>query len=498
MSLEQDVLMEVKIERELAYRRKVNPLNFFEHLPLQEAFHNAPNRKKGIFGGNRSGKTEEGAEYVIKKCLAAPKQRWWASAESFPDSVNIQQRKTWELCPKNRLKYGHYNEITGFSNRKLLFDNGSIIIFKSYDQGREAFASDDVDGIWNDEEPPYDIYKEQLMRLLDRRGEMILTMTSIKGVTDLIQDVFEEHEIVQSEYASLVKKELPRIVEKDGFKFFLFWTPENKYIDQKTVLEEVRHMPQDEITARIYGMPINLSGKIYMKFNKNIHVIPFDEVPLRDCTIYNILDPHDRKPWALIWVAVHRTGTAYVFEEYPNTDFNQMLYDDKTYREYAQIIKEREDAIYDICGQRVINGKTRIIDPNFGNKTVQLAERQGGQSKTTPIKELARLGLRYKDGIDALEAGHLSVRKSLHYEVKDKEIVVQPELFITENCQNTIRHLSRYSRKDIIASDGDVKDKVEPMQKYKDYSDLVRYFVMSNPQYLGFEKEFKPEPANVY
>ena len=48
---------------------------------------------KAIFGGNRSGKTEEGAEYVITKCLENPNQRWWACAETFPDSRDIQQRK---------------------------------------------------------------------------------------------------------------------------------------------------------------------------------------------------------------------------------------------------------------------------------------------------------------------------------------------------------------------------------------------------------------------
>ena len=445
---------------------------------------------KGIIHHN-SGKTEEGAEYIIKKCLAAPNQRWWAVAESFSDSVNIQQRKVWSLLPKNRIKYGNYNQITGFTNRKLLFDNGSIIIFKSYDQKREAFQSDDIDGVWNDEEPPFDIYKEQRMRLLDRDGEMITTMTSLKGITDLIQEVFEDHDVVETQYAPLVGKDLPRIVTKGDTSFYLFWTSENPYINQRRVGEEAKLMPRDEILSRIYGMPINLSGKIYMKFNKKVHVIQFEEAPLSECCIYNVLDPHDRKPWAIAWMAVHPTGTAYVFEEYPNSNFNDMMYDDKTYQEYATIIRETEEAIYDICGKRVIK---RIIDPNFGNKTVQLAERQGGQSKTTPVKELAKLGLKYHDAIDALEAGHLEVRKWLYYDTNDDGIiVVQPKILITDNCQNTIRHLSRYSRKDIIAGDGDVKDKAAPMDKYKDYSDLVRYFCMANPRYIENGKKFIPK-----
>jgi phage terminase large subunit-like protein len=459
----------------------VNPISFYNHLPLQQKFHNDESKVKGIFGGNRAGKTEEGSEYVISKCLAKPKQRWWASAETFQDSVNIQQRKVWDLVPKNRLKYGRYDEINGFTNRKLLFDNGSMILFKSYDQGRESFASDDVDGIWNDEEPPYDIYKEQRMRLIDRNGEMIFTMTSLKGITDLIQDLFEDHDVIESAFAPLVKKELPRIVNKNGMRFYMLWTPENPHIDQKRVLEEVKLMPTDEIMARIYGLPINLSGKIYMAFNKGVHVIPFENLPdLKDCTLYHILDPHDRKPWAMIWVAVHKTGTCYVIDEYPNRNFNEMLYDDKTYDDYAALIRDKEDALL-ACGCNRIY--KRILDPNFGNKTVQLAERQGGQSKTTPKEELKKRGLKFIDGIDSIEAGHLKVREFLHYEKKDGEIVVQPKIFFTDNCENAIRHHSRYSRKDILDNSGDVKNKVNPQEKYKDFCDLTRYFTMSNPRH---------------
>ena len=498
MSLNREVsLLRYRVEQERAYRKKVNPLAYFKPLVMQLKFEIDKAIRKAILGGNRSGKTEEGAKYVVDKCLAKPNQKWWADAESFTDSVAIQQKKVWDICPKNRIKYGYYNEITGFTNRKLLFDNGSMITFKSYDQGREKHQGEDLDGVWNDEEPPFDIYREQNFRLLDRNGEMIITMTSLKGVTDLIQDIFDDHDVIESQYAPGVNKELPRIIDKNGFRIYLLWTTENPYIRQERVQEDMKLMPQDEILSRIYGMPVNLSGKIYMKFSKNVHVIPFDDAPLSECTIYNVLDPHDRKPWAIGWYGVHKTGTIYCFEEYPNANFNEMMYDDKTYDEYARLIKETEEAIFQICGQRVEN-RRRIIDPNFGNKTVQLAERQGGQSRTTPVKELARRGLRYRDGIDPLQAGHMKVRENIYYEKNGDEIVVQPKLLFTDNCHNHIQHMSRYSRKDIIAGDGDTKDNVGVKEKYKDYCDLVRYLSMANPKHMGVGKEFVAEGRKVY
>ena len=482
----------LEIQEVIARRRLLNPLEFFKHLPLQDRFHESKAKTKGILGGNRSGKTEEVAEYVIRKCLAKPRQRWWAVGETFTDSVEIQQRKVWQLIPKTEIKYGRYDEINGWVNRKVLFKNGSLITFKSYDQKREGFQGQDMDGIWNDEEPPWDIYREQRMRLIDRDGEMLISMTSMKGVTDLVHAIFEDHTVLESQYAPLVKKTLPRIVEKNGMEFFLFWTVENPYVVQSRTEQEVRLMTRQEIMARIYGIPVNITGKIYMKFSKDIHVVPFEAVPLKDCTIYHVLDPHDRKPWAMIWEAIDKTGTSWTFDEYPGpgVDFNEVLFDDKTYDEYAKIIREKEDAIYRLCGKRVFK---RILDPNYGNKAVKLAERQGGQSLTTVKKELSRRGLHFKDGIDSIEAGHLKVREKLDWERKGDEIVYQPKTFFTENCTNSINHHSRYSRKDILATDGDVKDKVKLVEKHKDFCDVKRYFWMSNPKHSSQVGSFLQE-----
>ena len=480
---------------ELEYRREVDPLSFYQHLPQQQLFHNDLSKEKNIFGGNRSGKTEEVAEYVIDKGLVKPKQRIWCCAETFQDSVNIQQRKIWGLVSKNQISYGYYDEINGFTNRKLRLKNKSIIVFKSYDQGTMSFAQDDIDIIWNDEEPPYDIYKEQRMRLLDRNGEMIISMTSVKGVTDLIADIFEDSDILQVRHSDILNEDLPIVAEKNGIKFYMLWTIDNPYIDQNRVQHEIKFMARDEIKARIHGIPVNLSGKIYPIFNRKVHIIPFEQAPQDNVIIYHILDPHDRKPWAMKWIILHSTGTAYCIDEYPNRDFNEMISDDKTYDEYVDIIRQKEDALFDIYGQQV---HKRIIDPNFGNKTVQLVERVDDRAHTTPKDELKKRGLNFQDGIDHIESGHLKVREMLHYEVKDNEIVMQPRYFITDNCINSAKHLSRYSRKDIMTASGDVKDKVAPQEKYKDFCDLDRYFWMSNPRYVVGQREFKPDTKKVY
>ena len=482
----------------LSVRKRINPLEFFCPLKLQAAFKACTSKIKITFGGNRSGKTIIGADYVVEKCLTNPKQRWWAVAETDEVSINVQQRKLWELLPKLEMRYCHYDEINGFRNGKIVFKNGSMIRFKTYKQGREAFASDDLDGIWNDEESPMEIYKEQRMRLIDRDGEMIFTMTSLLGMTDLMEELFADHDIIESEYSPIVKENLPRVAQKGGVTFFLLWTVENPYINQARLADDMKLMTPQEIKSRVLGIPTNLSGKIYPQFNRKIHVVPFDMLPKRKVTIYHVLDPHDQKPWAMGWYAVEQTGRVYCVYEYPfGRNFNDFEYDDKTYKEYGDVIDQIESEIIIPTYGRSVS--KRIIDPNFGNSTERKSIREdGAPSKTTPKQELKKLGFHYEDGIDPLDAGHLAVRKYLYWQEKDGEIIVQPKYFIWDMCENHIRHTSRYTRKDRVTADGDVRDKVAPHDKYKDFWDMERYLFMANPHYIDRKVRIEEPVERVY
>jgi len=50
------------------------------------------------------------------------------------------------------------------------------------------------------------------MRLIDRDGEMIFTMTSLNGITDLMSEIYEDHDVIESQYAPAFGADLPRIV----------------------------------------------------------------------------------------------------------------------------------------------------------------------------------------------------------------------------------------------------------------------------------------------
>ena len=485
----------------LENRKKLFPKHFFELFPMCKRFVDDIARTKFLLGGNRSSKTTTLADYIVEK-MEQGKQRVWACSETFSDSVNVMQRKIWSLAPKPYVTYGRYDEINGFPNRKLKIHD-SICTCKSYDQGSMAFASDDIDLIVNDEEPPYAIYREQRMRLLDRNGEMLFAMTSVKGMTDLLMSLYENCDYLETQEAPLLNNEvLPRIAEKNGVKFYFLWTQENPYIDQNRVSEEVKLMDKAEIKSRIYGVPAGVALRVYPSFTKDVHVVKWADIPDDKVTLYHVLDPHDRKPWAMQWWAVHVTGKMYCVWEYPfRKNFNEIEFDDKTYEDYDEVIQETEQGLLEVFGKRV---HKRIIDPNFGNSTVTMAVRVQGQSKTTVVKEMAKLGYRssqkgaFMDGIDDQRTGRLAVKKGLHWAERDGQLVIAPEMYWAEHCMNSIRHMNRFSHGEIETTRGDMRDVAQVKEKYKDFCDTTLYFRTSNPVWVDVNRKRRQETEKVY
>jgi len=62
----------------------------------------------------------------------------------------------------------------------------SVLMFKSYDQGRRSWQGETLDFVWFDEEPPWDIYIEGMTRVNATAGMVWLTFTPLLGMTDVV------------------------------------------------------------------------------------------------------------------------------------------------------------------------------------------------------------------------------------------------------------------------------------------------------------------------
>ena len=62
----------------------------------------------------------------------------------------------------------------------------SYIGLKTYDQKRKSFQGTAKDWIWNDEEPPMDVYSEELLRIMTTKGVIANTFTPLSGLSDVV------------------------------------------------------------------------------------------------------------------------------------------------------------------------------------------------------------------------------------------------------------------------------------------------------------------------
>ena len=145
---------------------------------------------------------------------------------------------------------------------KNVFGTVSKIGFKSCDQGREKFQGTSLDQVWFDEEPPYDIYSECRMRVLDTDGDIFATMTPLKGMTFVYDEIF-----------------MNKFNNDNIWCEFMSWD-DNPYLSERAKTEMKNSLSTDELKSREHGEFLDVGGRIYTEFDENINVIePFD-VPI--------------------------------------------------------------------------------------------------------------------------------------------------------------------------------------------------------------------------
>lgn len=68
---------------------------------------------------------------------------------------------------------------------------------KSYAQGRGAFEGVAQHFVWDDEEPPIEIYGEQVIRTATTKGKLLITYTPLEGMTEVVEQFLPDDEITR-------------------------------------------------------------------------------------------------------------------------------------------------------------------------------------------------------------------------------------------------------------------------------------------------------------
>jgi phage terminase large subunit-like protein len=200
--------------------KKLAKLEDYRPYPKQQEFHalGARYRERLLSAGNQLGKTFAGAAEVSYH-LTGRYPNWWqgrkwtrptswlAGSESGELTRDGMQRlligppsmeEQWGsgLLPKDSIaqkpkrRAGIKDAIDAVVVNHAQ-GGQSLIRFKSFDQGRSKWQADTVDGVWLDEEPPYDVYEEAVTRTNATEGAVFITFTPLKGMSQVVMKFFQ-------------------------------------------------------------------------------------------------------------------------------------------------------------------------------------------------------------------------------------------------------------------------------------------------------------------
>lgn len=451
LAIMDEILQKINaIEREQKKRRETDNLARYNKgrkiHKKQLAFHRCKKRCRWVFGGNRSGKTECGAAEAV-----------WIARGSHPYRRNRKDAFGWVVSLTSQVqrdvaqkKILHYlrpdwiEEIVMTSGRKdspqtgvidqilvkNVFGGISVIGFKSCDQGRERFQGSSLDFVWFDEEPPKEIYEECRMRLIDRKGDMFGTMTPLKGLTFLYEEIY------------LNPKNDPEIWYE-----FMEWA-DNPYLS-KTESERLgASMDEASLQSRRYGRFAAREGLVYPEFDESVHVIDPFPVPAewQECIS---IDPGLKNPLSAHFYCTDFDGNVYVVGEHylagKDVDF------------HARALHDLADKL---GWKRDEKGRLRaLIDPAAGQRTLASCKSVSELFYERGILVSSRVDKDVFAGIAQVKS-YLNRKNGL------------PDLYIFKNCVQMIREFKGY-----FWGNGEA-----PVKRDDHAMDELRYYLMTRPR----------------
>lgn len=380
-------------------------------------------------------------DYPIFKDWKFPKRVRYITNPKLTEAIGPFHSEVARWWPKGQWRA----EKAGKGYFSQYHANGWIIDVMSYDQDVQQFEGGTLGLIICDEPPVESIYNACISRL--RLGGLLLVvMTPLTHAAWFFNKVVPEHQ------NSIIYGRMEDACKEHGV---------NGHLEHSFIEKMINEMPVEEREARVEGKAMHLRGLIFQTFDTKVHVLKEPVVCPPHLSCYQIVDPHDDKPFAVTYAFPDAVGDLYIHDEWPNEDFYKMHNCQLTVDDYVKIFKDKE--------QRWHMYK-RIMDRRFG-------EVSHAGNRRTLREEFLSKGFNYDQSYSAqeeMETGILRVRKYLAYDVsKPISSLNHPKIYINPKCVNTIKSLSLWSRD---PNNGKVQE------AYKDFCDNLRYLVMADPK----------------
>jgi len=279
-----------------------------------------------LFGGNRTGKTEAGA-FAVQMHATGNYPDWYTGrrfagatsgvvagkdGKTVRDTVQLkllgfpEKEMGTGLIPLECLVLSECKKASGTPNLyetlvvQHVSGEKSIINLKSYNQGRTEFEGTARHYVWEDEEAPIDIHRENVQRVFDYQGIVFNTYTPLQGQTELTRDLRKrsQDEDAGVYMATLTWDNVPHITPAMMKAF------EGRY-------------PAHEMKARRWGIPKMGSGAIFTTdFDDVLKCRPV-RIPAHWPRAFGMDFGWSPHPTAALWGAWDReSDTIYIYSEH--------------------------------------------------------------------------------------------------------------------------------------------------------------------------------------
>ena len=264
-------------------------------------------KERLFMAANRVGKSEAGAFEVTCHLTGLYPSWWegrrfhapvevWASGTNAQTTRDIVQAKLLgavtapgtgmipaHLIASMTTARGLHGALDG-AQVKHVSGGLSVLGLKSYEQGRQSFEGTAKHVIWDDEEPPMDVYTEQLYRTITTKGIMLVTFTPLQGMSAVVTGFLE-----------------PETDDATAFKWFIQagWK-DVPHLDESEKRALMATTPPYQLQARTEGEPVLGAGAIYPMAESEL-VVPTREVPATWRRVYGMDVGWNRT--AVIWAA---------------------------------------------------------------------------------------------------------------------------------------------------------------------------------------------------
>ena len=381
----------------------------------------------------------------------------WSVSPTLEMSGSIVWKKMEPLLQGFDYHVTWMNRPKGIPDRvKIIVPGGeSEIIFKSYEQRREAFQGADVRAICFDEQGPQDIYEECISRI---------------GAAQALDFWSAMTPIIPQEWLESKLKNPPTY-----FDVFEFPLDDNRksvggFIDDDEIQRVIEEWPEEMQETRRRGKWASFIGAVYKTFNRDVHVVTPDveisekylvngKVP-NTSFCFGSIDWGGNNPFVFLlgYKIPHLDNEWYIFDEY-YWDYRKK--GERLIRDHAAEIKRRVKS-YDTS-----------LHATYADHDVQdRAEMAASGVGTHPAAKEVLVGIEFVQSL-------LKVRSETG----------RPRLHIASRCEQTIKQMSslRWPDATINRDPQDV-----PVKKDDHAADALRYLCYSENKSAAPKKIVKP------